>query len=129
MLTTTPFTDGEMKRLDELFFDYIILGGMPAVVANFIESKNFSETLAMQRQILLEYRNDIRKYTEGLDQAKVVAVLDSVPTQLAKEFKRFQYSRVASGARAKDYWGCVEWLRDALVPLHELSRTPFERQL
>ncbi len=113
MLTTTPFTEGEMKRLDELFFDYVILGGMPAVVSNFIESKNFSETLAMQRQIILEYRNDIRKYTEGLDQAKVVAVLDSIPTQLAKEYKKFQYSKIASGARAKDYWGCVEWLRDA----------------
>ena len=113
MLTLTPFTDGEFKRLQELFMDYIIVGGMPAVVTDFIANGHFGNTLPMQRQLVLEYGNDIRKYTEGLEQARVQAVFDSVPAQLAKENKKFQYSKVKHNAKAKDYWGCVEWLRDA----------------
>ena len=113
MLSISPFTDGEMKRLNELFMDYIIVGGMPAVVVDFVSTGNFGNTLQMQRELILEYGNDIRKYTEGLDQARVMSVFESVPTQLAKENKKFQYSQVVHGARGKDYWGCVEWLRDA----------------
>ncbi len=113
MVGRSPFTDGEWKRLQELFMDYVLLGGMPAVVADFIGTGNFGNTLSLQRQLVLEYGNDIRKYTEGLDQARVMAVFESVPAQLAKENKKFQYSKITRNASARDYWGCVEWLRDA----------------
>lgn len=115
MAELSPFTEGELKRLQELFMDYVLVGGMPAVVADFIGAGHFGNTLPMQRQLVLEYGNDIRKYTEGLDQARVMAVFESVPAQLAKENKKFQYSKVSKYASAKDYWGCVEWLRDAGV--------------
>jgi len=115
MLELSPFTDGEFKRLQELFLDYIIVGGMPELVADFITTGHFGNTLPLQRQLVREYGNDIRKYTEGLDQARVMAVFESVPVQLAKENKKFQYSKVTHNASAKDYWGCVEWLRDAGV--------------
>lgn len=115
MLSTTPFSNGEMQRLTELFMDYVLLGGMPAVVADFFSSGNFQNTLSLQRQLILEYGNDIRKYTEGLDQARVMSVFESVPAQLAKENKKFQFSKIANGASSRDYWGCVEWLRDAGV--------------
>ena len=113
MLTIAPFSDGEMQRLTELFMDYILLGGMPAVVSDFVASGNFQNTLKLQRQLILEYGNDIRKYTEGLDQARVMTVFESVPAQLAKENKKFQFSKITKGASSRDYWGCVEWLRDA----------------
>ena len=120
MVNLLPFTEGELNIVQEKYMDYIILGGMPAIVSDFIESKTFTNTLSMQKQLVLEYGNDIRKYTEGLDQAKVISVFESVPSQLAKENKKFQFSKVAHGAKARDYWGCVEWLRDAgiVTPCH-----------
>lgn len=64
----------------------------------------------MQRQLILDYQEDIRKYAQGLDQARILNVFNHIPVQLAKENKKFQISKVASGARFKDYRGCVEWL-------------------
>ena len=113
MVALTPFSEGEGKRLQELFMDFVIVGGMPAVIADFIGTGHFGNTLSMQRQLVMEYGNDIRKYTEGLDQARVMAVFESIPVQLAKENRKFQYSMVSRNAKARDYWGCVEWLRDA----------------
>ena len=113
MRDVVPFSEGEMKRLQELFMDYVVLGGMPAVVADFITSGHFGNTLRMQKQLILEYGVDIRKYTDGLEQARIMSVFESVAPQLAKENKKFQFSKVEKGSRAKDYWGCVEWLRDA----------------
>ncbi len=66
----------------------------------------------MQRQLLADYREDIRKYAEGLDQARILNVFNQIPVQLARENKKFQISKVASGARFKDYRGCIEWLAD-----------------
>ena len=113
MLEAKPFSPGELERLEELFMDYVILGGMPSVVASFLEVGHFGGSLKLQRQLLREYRDDIRKYSEGLDQSRVTAALESVPMQLAKQNKKFQYSKIAPGARGRDYRGCVEWLRDA----------------
>lgn len=63
--------------------------------------------------LLADYREDIRKYAEGLDQTRILNVFKQIPVQLAKDNKKFQISKVASGARFKDYRGCIEWLRDA----------------
>lgn len=65
-----------------------------------------------QHQLLTDYENDIVKYAEGLDKAKILSVYRSVPAQLAKENKKFQYSKVTKGGRSKDYMGCIEWLKD-----------------
>ena len=108
-----PFTNLEMDVYRGLFLRFCVLGGMPAVVARFVEQGNYSRTRADQEQILLDYEEDARKYAEGLDQAKIVAVMRSVPSQLARENKKFQYTQVRRGARARDYSGCIEWLADA----------------
>ena len=86
---------------------------MPAVVRSYIERDTFEGTLAMQRQLLLDYEEDIRKYAEGLDQGRILHVFRQIPVQLARENKKFQISKVAKGARFKDYFGCIEWLADA----------------
>ena len=70
-------------------------------------------TLDIQRQLLNDYREDIRKYAEGMDQTRILNVFEQIPMQLAKDNKKFQISKVANGARFKDYRGCIEWLRDA----------------
>lgn len=115
MVDERPFNELEMKQLGGLFFDFCILGGMPAVVSSYVEKKNFSGTLAIQQQLLLDYEEDIQKYAEGLDKARILNVFRQIPVQLAKENKKFQISKVARGARFKDYWGCIEWLSTAGV--------------
>lgn len=108
-----PFNEAELRVYSGLFLDYIILGGMPAVVRQHIARGTFEGTLAIQRQLLEDYREDIRKYAEGLDQTRILNVFEQIPVQLAKDNKKFQISKVASGARFKDYRGCIEWLQDA----------------
>lgn len=113
MKTEQPFNEAEMKIYSSLFLDYCILGGMPAVVREYIERGTFEGTLDIQRQLLEDYREDIRKYAEGVEQTRILNVFEQIPIQLAKDNKKFQISKVAKGARFKDYRGCIEWLRDA----------------
>ncbi len=113
MLKGEALSDSEMASFSELYLDYAVLGGMPAVVKKYIETGTFSKTLDIQREILTDYREDIRKYAGGLDQARITRVFDSIPVQLSKENKKFQISKIAHGARFRDYGGCIEWLSDA----------------
>lgn len=115
MIELKPLSALQMDTLMELFRDYVIIGGMPEVVATYIRNKNFSGTLAIQRQLLKDYEEDITKYVEGLDKAKVKAVYNHISTFLAKENKRFQITKIGKNARNRDYIGCVEWLADAGV--------------
>lgn len=115
MLHLEPFSALQMDILMDLFRDYVIIGGMPEVVATYIQNKNFSGTLGIQQQLLKDYEEDITKYVEGLDKAKVKAVYNHISTFLAKENKRFQITKIAKNARNRDYIGCVEWLADAGV--------------
>lgn len=108
-----PFNELEMDIYHSLFLDYSILGGMPAVVRDYISKGTFEGSLDTQKQLISDYKEDIRKYAEGLDQARIINVFNSIAPQLAKENKKFQLSRVASGARFRDYRGCAEWLSDA----------------
>lgn len=111
----------EMKAFNELklnvghslFLDYCVLGGMPAVVREYIVKNTFEGSLETQRQLIEDYKEDIRKYAVGLDQTRIMNVFNHIAPQLAKENKKFQISKVASGARFKDYRGCIEWLIDA----------------
>lgn len=115
MLDVRPLSELQMDTLMSLFRDYVIIGGMPEVVSTYVRNKNFSGTLDIQRQLLKDYEEDITKYVEGLDNAKVKAVYNHISTFLAKENKRFQITKIARNARNRDYMGCVEWLADAGV--------------
>ena len=115
MIELKPLSALQMDTLMGLFRDYVIVGGMPEVVATYIQNKNFSGTLGIQRQLLKDYEEDITKYVEGLDKAKVKAVYNHISTFLAKENKRFQITKRGRNARNRDYIGCVEWLADAGV--------------
>lgn len=113
MKTFTPFNELEMDLYHSMFLDYCVLGGMPAVIRDYIEKGTFEGSLDTQRQLIADYKEDIRKYAEGIDQTRIVNVFNRIAPQLAKENKKFQISKVASGARFHDYRGCVEWLSDA----------------
>ena len=125
MLEGIAFSEAEHTILSNLFLEYCILGGMPAIVSSYIERGTFEGSLALQHQLLLDYENDIVKYAQGLDKAKILSVYRSIPAQLAKENKKFQYSKVSKGGRSKDYMGCVEWLKDAgLINVCECLQFP-----
>lgn len=113
MKTFTPFSNLEMSIFQKLFLDYVILGGMPAVVSEYISKGTFEGSLNTQRQLIADYKEDIRKYAEGVDQTRILNVFNSIPAQLAKENKKFQLSKIKKGARFKDYRGCAEWLIDS----------------
>ena len=110
-----PFREIEMNVYKSLFMDYCVLGGMPDVVKGYIETGTFSDSLAVQEQIRLDYEEDVRKYAEGLDQTRIISVYRSIPAQLAKENKKFQFSKIEKNARSREYTGCIEWLKDAGV--------------
>ena len=125
MQSVTPFNQTAMNVFGGLFMDYSLLGGMPEVVRSFVEKGTFEGTLALQRALIADYKEDIKKYVEGIDKTRVLNVFNSIPVQLAKENKKFQISKVASGAKFKDYWGCIEWLDDAgMVNLCHCLHTP-----
>lgn len=113
MNSLSPFNDTTMNVFHSLFLDYCILGGMPNVIARYIERGTFEGTLEIQKELIADYKEDIRKYVSGLEQTRILNVFNRIPIQLAQENKKFQISKVANGARFKDYWGCVEWLNDA----------------
>lgn len=113
LLKEEAFSAVELERYFALFLDYVVLGGMPAVISEYVRSGTFESTFDIQQQLLRDYREDIRKYASGMDKAKILAVFNQVPPQLAKENKKFQMTKVAKHARSRDYLGCVEWLLDS----------------
>ncbi len=89
MQELSPFAEVELHLLQSLYLDYCLLGGMPAVVSLYADTGTFSGSLALQRQLVLDYEEDVRKYAEGLDQARILNVLKAVPVQLARENMKF----------------------------------------
>lgn len=113
MKTLTPFTNTELSVMLENFKEYMVIGGMPEIVSNFINNKNYSGTLKLQKQILADYEEDITKYAEGLDQTRILNVYNKIPAFLGNENKKFQISKVESGARNREYVGTIDWLNNA----------------
>lgn len=113
MIKVTPFYELEYKVWMENFMEYTTLGGMPRVVDMFITNKNYSGTLQEQRQILKAYEDDITKYARGLDKTKIKNIYNHISVFLSKENKRYQITKVAPGARNREYIGTVDWLNDA----------------
>lgn len=113
MLDVKPLSNIQYDVMMSNFKEYMIIGGMPAIVNKFVTQKNYSGTLEMQKQILLDYEEDITKYANGLDQGKILSVYRKISTFLGNENKKFQISKVENGARSREYVGTVEWLDNA----------------
>jgi predicted AAA+ superfamily ATPase len=93
--------------------EYAIVGGMPSVVNIYLKTNNFGEVHAEQEDIISSYLDDIAKYAPEADKPKARGCYQSIPDQLAKENKKFQYSVVEEGSNARKYANSLEWLRDA----------------
>lgn len=113
MIELKPLSDIQYNVMMSNFKEYMIIGGMPAIVNQFVTNKNFSGILKMQQQILLDYEEDITKYAGGLDKTKILNCYRKIPVFLGNENKKFQISKIANGARNREYVGVVEWLVNA----------------
>jgi len=118
------------KRMLDLFREYMVIGGMPAVVQAFVDHMDFAEALRLQRGIVTDYLDDIAKYAPGAEKNRARACLLSVPKQLSKDYKKFQYSLVEKGSTARKYGGSLLWLFEAgiISYCHNLTlpQLPFE---
>ena len=113
MKNLSPLSEAQFNVLLDRFHQYMVLGGMPEVVKLFVDQKNYSGTLALQKQIILDYEEDITKYVEGLDKTKILNVFRKIPVFLGQDNKKFRISKVAHGARNREYTGVTDWLIDA----------------
>jgi len=119
MRSRLPIKESTRYTVRGLFLDYCTLGGMPYVVRDYLEKHSFEGSLVSQRRIVSDYRDDIRRYAEGVDKVRILNVFDHIPAQLANETTiKFQISKVAHGARAREYVPCVHWLQEAGVANH-----------
>lgn len=105
--------DGVHNVMMELLYRYVIVGGLPDVVNKFLETKNIELVYNIQRNLIEEYEEDMIKYADDSDKSRIRECFESIPKQLAKENKKFQYSVVQKGGRASQYIGSIQWLEDA----------------
>ena len=101
------------EKMMELFKEYIVVGGMPRVVNEFVTSHNFAHALRIQRAILSDYTDDIGKYAEGAEKTKARACFLSIPKHLSQDYKKFRYSLVEKGGSSRKFGGSLLWLYDA----------------
>lgn len=113
MAEVKPLSQTQFDVMLSNFKDYMIVGGMPAIVYEFIKNNNFSGILKMQQQILLDYEEDITKYAGGLDKTKILNAYKKVSVFLGNENKKFQISKISTGARNREYVGVIDWLSNA----------------
>jgi len=110
-----PVPTAMHERMMELFKEYIVVGGMPRAVQEFVKSHNFANVLRIQKGIIVDYTDDIAKYAVGAEKTKARACFQSIPKHLSKDYKKFRYSLVEKGGTARKYGGSLMWLLDANV--------------
>ena len=95
----------------DLFYGYVTTGGMPRAIMDYIEKNDYDHVISTQRNINNSYIADMAKYATPSETARIMAVYGSIPAQLAKDNRKFQYKVVKSGARAYEYESAIDWLR------------------
>ena len=112
------------EEFKELLKYYFFIGGMPEVVSTWIETKDFNEVRRVQKELLMTYENDISKHMASEMANRIKQIWASVPSQLAKENKKFLYSVVKGSARAREYENAINWLKNAglLVTIHRINK-------
>lgn len=111
--TETPVPDAIHKKLSDLLRQYVVIGGMPEVVNTFIYTHDIGQVIEVQKDIIDEYKDDMVKYADNSDKNRIRECFESIPKQLSKENKKFQYSVVKKNGRASEYLGSLQWIEDA----------------
>ena len=109
----TPVSQAVHQRMRELLLKYVIVGGMPEVVATFMKTNDMQRVIKRQHSIIETYKSDMIKYARIEDKPRIRECFDSIPAQLARENKKFVYSIIQPNARSKQYRGSLQWIEDA----------------
>lgn len=109
------------NKLTKLLREYYFVGGMPEAVTTFLKTNDANKVRRVQDDILYLYRSDMSKHVSADEATRISMVWQSIPSQLAKENKRFVYGAVRKGARAKDFETAIQWLVDAGL-VYKISR-------
>ncbi len=120
----SPVSPALHKKLRQLFLEYLVIGGMPAAVQSFAEHHEPGRVLPIQRDIVRLYEQDMIKYASAADKSRIIECFESIPRQLARENKKFQYSVIKKGGRSGEYSGSLQWIEDAgiIYRCHNLER-------
>ena len=109
----TPVPEALHQRMRQLLLQYAVVGGMPEAVQTFVDTLQMNDVLRIQRDIIRSYEDDMVKYAEKKDKSRIKECFQSIPKQLSKENKKFQYSVVKKGSTASKYEGSLQWIEDA----------------
>ena len=105
--------DNIHQKYEQLVREFIVVGGMPEVVADFVQYKDFNRVHDIQCRLISDYEDDIAQHAKGVEKTKVRRCYDTIPNQLARENKKFKYSEVEKKSTAKKYGDSIQWLVDA----------------
>jgi predicted AAA+ superfamily ATPase len=121
----TPVEEALHSRMKQLLLQYTVVGGMPDVVQHFVDTKRMDEVLQLQRDLIYSYEDDMVKYAEKSDKSRIKECFQSIPKQLSKENKKFQYSVVKKKSTSSNYRGSLQWIEDAgiISRCYNLSKT------
>ena len=115
MINVKPLSLSILNELFDIFREYMIIGGMPAIVNLFIKNKHYGGILEKQKQLIKDYEQDITKYAKGLDKTKILNVYNRISVYLGSTNKKFQISKISKNLRNRDYIGVIDWLNNASI--------------
>ena len=124
-----PVPEALHNRFRQLLLQYVVVGGMPEAVQLFVDTKQVGSVLQLQRDIIRSYEDDMIKYADKKDKGRIAECFQSIPKQLSKENKKFQYSVVRKGGTAAQYAGSLQWVEDAGIISRCYNLTLPERPL
>ena len=112
------------NKFEDLLKQYCYIGGMPEVVQNFVNNGDFNQVRTIQKRILSAYERDFSKHIPANTVEKARMLWNSIPTQLAKENKKFIYNAIKKGARAKEFETALTWLRNngLIYQVHKITK-------
>lgn len=122
-----PIPDIFANQLEEKLKAYFIIGGMPEAVYSWVNNKDMEQVNQIQSNILKAYESDFSKHTQNSEANKISLIWNSIPSQLAKENKKFLYQVIKDGARAREYEGALNWLNDAnlIYKIYNVKKAEF----
>lgn len=125
----TKLPEGLHMILNKMFLHYIVVGGMPEAVKTYVQTSNIYDVLDVQRRIINDYKNDIAKYSSKTIREKARECFESIPDQLAKDNKKFQYKIVKQGGNLRTYRSSLNWIFDAGFGIKVSRLKTFDRPL
>ena len=107
-----PVPEALHQRMRDLLLQYVVVGGMPHIVDQFIKEKNVAFVREEQKLLIRSFEDDMVKYAQGADKSRIRQCFESIPKQLARDNKKFQFSLIKKTARSNQYVGSLQWLED-----------------